>query len=62
MSEAHLGCYCAKSDLVCNSIAMADGKRAGLILKGGEGQRLTNKLAAKAYTPPRQIGQPRKRH
>ena len=41
MSEAHLGRYCAEFDLRYNTRAMTDGERAALILKGGEGQRLT---------------------
>ena len=41
MSEAHLGRYCAEFDLRYNTRAMNDGERAALILKGGEGRRLT---------------------
>ncbi len=50
MSEAHLGRYCAEFDLRYNTRGMTDGERAALILKGGEGRRLTyrriDKLAA----------------
>ncbi len=41
MSEAHLGRYCAEFDLRYNTRGMTDGERAALILKGGEGRRLT---------------------
>ena len=41
MSEAHIGRYCAEFDLRYNTRAMTDGERAALILKGGEGRRLT---------------------
>ena len=50
MSEAHLGRYCAEFDCRYNTRDMTDGERAALILKGGEGRRLTyrrtDKLAA----------------
>ena len=50
MSEAHLGRYCAEFDLRYNTREMSDGERAAVILKGGEGRRLTyrrtDKLAA----------------
>ncbi len=50
MSEAHLGRYCAEFDLRYNTREMTDGERAAVILKGGEGRRLTyrrtDKLAA----------------
>ena len=50
MSEAHLGRYCAEFDLRYNTRELNDGERAALILKGGEGRRLTyrrtDKLAA----------------
>ncbi len=50
MSEAHLGRYCAEFDLRYNTRTISDGERAALILKGGEGRRLTyrrvDKLAA----------------
>lgn len=50
MSEAHLGRYCAEFDLRYNTRDMTDGERAAVILKGGEGRRLTyrrtDKLAA----------------
>lgn len=50
MSEAHLGRYCAEFDLRYNTRGITDGERAALILKGGEGRRLTywrtDKLAA----------------
>ena len=41
MSEAHLGRYCAEFDLRYNTREMNDGERAALMLKGGEGRRLT---------------------
>lgn len=41
MSEAHLGRYCAEFDLRYNTRDMTDGERAALMLKGGEGRRLT---------------------
>ena len=41
MSEAHLGRYCAEFDLRYNTRGLNDGERAALILKGGEGRRLT---------------------
>ena len=41
MSEAHLGRYCAEFDLRYNTRDMNDGERAAMILKGGEGRRLT---------------------
>ena len=41
MSEAHLGRYCAEFDLRYNTRELNDGARAALILKGGEGRRLT---------------------
>lgn len=41
MSEAHLGRYCAEFNLRYNTRKMTDGERAALILKGGEGRRLT---------------------
>jgi len=50
MSEAHLARYCAEFDLRYNTRSMTDGERAAVILKGGEGRRLTyrrsDKLAA----------------
>ena len=50
MSEAHLSRYCAEFDLRYNTREMNDGERAALIIKGGEGRRLTyrrtNKLTA----------------
>jgi len=50
MSEAHLGRYCAEFDLRYNTRTITDGERAAMILKGGEGRRLTyrrtDKLAA----------------
>ncbi|MEV4933930.1 IS1595 family transposase, partial [Sphingobium sp. LSP13-1-1.1] len=50
MSEAHLGRYTAEFDLRYNTRDMTDGERAAIILKGGEGRRLTyrriDKLAA----------------
>lgn len=41
MSEAHLHRYTAEFDCRYNTRAMTDGERAALILKGGEGRRLT---------------------
>lgn len=41
MSESHIGRYCAELDLRYNTRAMTDRERAALILKGGEGRRLT---------------------
>lgn len=41
MSKAHLGRYCAEFDMRYNTREMTDGERAALILKGGEGRRLT---------------------
>ena len=41
MSEAHLGRYCAGFELRYNTRDMNDGERAAMILKGGEGRRLT---------------------
>ncbi|TCP67441.1 hypothetical protein C8J43_10381 [Sphingomonas sp. PP-CE-1G-424] len=41
MSEANLGRYCAEFDLRYNTRGMDDGERAALMLKGGEGRRLT---------------------
>ena len=41
MSEAHLARYCAEFDLRYNTRSMTDGERAAVILKGGEGRRLT---------------------
>ena len=41
MSEAHLERYCAEFDLRYNTRATTDGERAAVILKGGEGRRLT---------------------
>ena len=41
MSEAHLGRYCAEFDLRYNTRNMNDGERAAIMLKGGEGRRLT---------------------
>jgi transposase-like protein len=41
MSEAHLGRYTAEFDLRYNTRHMTDGERAAVILKGGEGRRLT---------------------
>ena len=50
MSEAHVGRYCAELDLRYSTRKITDGERAALILKGGEGRRLTyrrtDKLAA----------------
>jgi len=50
MSEAHLGRYTAEFDCRYNTRNMTEGERAAIILKGGEGKRLTyrpaNKLAA----------------
>ena len=50
MSEAHLGRYLAEFDLRANTRDLTDGERASVILKGGEGRRLTyrrtDKLAA----------------
>ena len=50
MSKAHLSRYCAEFDLRYNTRELNDGERAALILKGGEGRRLTyrrpDKLAA----------------
>ncbi len=47
MSKAHIGRYCAEFDLRYNTRAMTDGERAALILKGGEGRRLTYRRADK---------------
>ena len=41
MGIAHLGRYCAEFDLRYNTRELHDGERAALILKGGEGRRLT---------------------
>jgi len=41
LSETHLGRYCAEFDLRYNTRDMNDGERAAVILKGGEGRRLT---------------------
>lgn len=41
LSETHLGRYCAEFDLRYNTRDMTDGERAAVILKGGEGRRLT---------------------
>jgi len=41
MSEAHLGRYTAEFDMRYNTRTMTDNERAALILKGGEGKRLT---------------------
>ena len=41
MSEAHLGRYCAEFDLRYNTRELNDTERAAMILKGGEGRRLT---------------------
>jgi transposase-like protein len=41
MSRAHLHRYCAEFDLRYNTRTMSDGERAAVILKGGEGRRLT---------------------
>lgn len=50
LSEAHLHRYTAEFDCRYNSRDMTDGERAAIILKGGEGRRLTyrrtDKLAA----------------
>ncbi len=50
MSEAHLGRYTAEFDFRYNTRKITDGERAAMILKGGEGKRLTyrrtDKLAA----------------
>jgi transposase-like protein len=50
MSEAHLGRYCREFDLRYNTRELTDGERAGVIIKGMEGKRLTyrriDKLAA----------------
>lgn len=41
MSEAHLARYCAEFDCRYNTRDLTDGERAAVILKGGEGRRLT---------------------
>jgi transposase-like protein len=50
MSEAHLGRYCREFDLRYNTRELTDGERAGILIKGMEGKRLTyrriDKLAA----------------
>ncbi|WP_206366473.1 hypothetical protein [Sphingomonas gei] len=50
LSEAHLHRYTAEFDCRYNARSMTDGERAAVILKGGEGRRLTyrrtDKLAA----------------
>jgi transposase-like protein len=50
LSEVHLHRYTAEFDLRYNTRKMTDGERAAVILKGGEGRRLTyrrtDKLAA----------------
>ncbi|MEO6218196.1 MAG: IS1595 family transposase [Sphingomonas sp.] len=50
MSATHLHRYCSEFDLRHNTRTLTDGERAALILKGGEGRRLTyrrpDKLAA----------------
>lgn len=50
MSAQHLARYCAEFDLRYNTRDMTDAERAAVILKGGEGRRLTyrrtDKLAA----------------
>jgi len=50
LSEAHLHRYTAEFDCRYNTRGMTDGERAAVILKGGEGRRLTyrrtDKLAA----------------
>jgi transposase-like protein len=48
MSAAHLGRYTAEFDMRYNTRLISDGERAALILKGGEGKRLT-------YRPTDQI-------
>ena len=47
MSEADLGRYCAEFDLRYNTRGITDGERAAMILKGGEGRRLTYRRADK---------------
>lgn len=41
LSQAHLHRYCAEFDLRYNTRDLTDGERAAVILKGGEGRRLT---------------------
>lgn len=41
MSEAHLGRYTREFDFRYNTRTLTDGERAALVLKGGEGRRLT---------------------
>nr|WP_276205514.1 transposase [Sphingomonas montana] len=41
ISEAHLGGYCADFDMRYNTRYLNDTERAAMILKGGEGRRLT---------------------
>ena len=66
MSEAHLSRYLAECDLRASTRDMSDGERAAEILKVGIGRRLTyrrtDRLAPKLVTPPRQIGERRKRY
>ena len=50
MSKAHLGRYCAEFDLRYNTRKSTDGERAALILKGGEGRRLTYRRTDKLAT------------
>ena len=45
MSEAHLGRYCSEFDMRYNTRKLTDGERAAMILKGGEGRRLTYRRA-----------------
>ncbi len=47
MSEAHLGRYTAEFDFRYNTRKITDGERAAMILKGGEGKRLTYRRADK---------------
>ena len=47
MSEAHLARYCAEFDLRYNTRDMNDGERAAMIIKGGEGRRLTYRRTEK---------------
>jgi transposase-like protein len=45
LSEAHLNRYLAEFDMRRNTRDMTDGERAAVILKGGEGRRLTYRRA-----------------
>ena len=53
MRDTHLNRYCAEFDLRYITRPMTDCERAALILRGGEGRRLTywrtDKLAAQAF-------------